>query len=141
MGFFDIADISTSAMEAEQTRLNIIANNIANAETTHVAGGGPYKRKAVVFSSIQPNAFATIFSTKMGGGVKVSKTVTDQSPSRRIYDPNHPDADTTGYVAYPNVNLANEMVDMLSASRAYEANLTMFNLAKTMEQRTLDIGR
>lgn len=141
MGFFDIADISTSGMTAEQTRLDVIAQNIANAETTHTPEGGPYKRRSVQFMPIGTSPFATIFSNKIGGGVRVNKVSPDNSPPRLVFDPNHPDADTTGYVKYPNINISNEMVDLLSASRAYEANVTMFNLAKSMEQRTLDIGR
>ncbi|HAR64527.1 MAG: flagellar basal body rod protein FlgC [Candidatus Margulisiibacteriota bacterium] len=141
MGFFDIADISSSGMSAEQMRMNVIADNIANSETTNSEDGGPYKRKSVMLEAVQGSQFATVFSNKVGGGVKVSQVVSDKNPPKMVFDPNHPNADKNGYVKYPNVSVVNEMVDMLSASRAYEANITMFNLAKNMELKALDIGR
>lgn len=144
--------ISASGMTAERLRMDTIANNLANANTTRSADGGPYRRQIPVFAAreaVGPRAgrgvsagpagrAATDFS---GMGVRVVGIVRDSQPSRLVYDPHHPDADEEGYVHMPNVDVVREMVDLISASRAYEANITTFNTAKTMALRALDIGR
>lgn len=122
--------VSASGMAAHRLRLDLIAQNIANAESTRSADGGPYKRKMAVFREV-----ASL------GGVEVAGVARDASEPRRVYDPQHPDADASGYVAYPNVDVVREMVDMISATRAYEACVTSFNTAKAMAEKALEIGR
>lgn len=144
MGLFGAIDSSASGMTAERLRLDVISNNIANANTTRTAEGGPYRRQMVVF---EPRAGATPFAQVLsqqidsGNGVRVVGITKDTSPTRRVYEPNHPDADATGYVEMPNINIVSEMVDMMTATRAYEANVTAVNAAKTMALKALDIGR
>jgi flagellar basal-body rod protein FlgC len=146
-GVFAPFSITASAMTAERLRMDVISNNIANANTTRTIEGGPYIRQRVVFTPrFDPTpAFAPIMSlmTKEGlpVGVRVTGIERDPAPARMVYDPGHPDANTEGYVAYPNVNTVNEMVDMISATRAYEANLTVFNATKSMALKALEIGR
>uniref|UniRef100_A0A7V4TK21 Flagellar basal-body rod protein FlgC n=1 Tax=Candidatus Caldatribacterium saccharofermentans TaxID=1454753 RepID=A0A7V4TK21_9BACT len=130
MKIFRSFDISASALTAERLRLSVIATNIANAETTRTPQGGPYRRKEVVFT---PRA---------DGGVEVAAIQEDtRTPLRLLYDPGHPDADGSGFVAYPNVLVVNEMVDLLAATRAYEANVAALNAAKSMLTSTLNIGK
>ncbi|WP_438316746.1 flagellar basal body rod protein FlgC [Candidatus Caldatribacterium sp. SIUC1] len=130
MKIFRSFDISASALTAERLRLSVIAANIANAETTRTPQGGPYRRKEVVFT---PRA---------DGGVEVAAIQEDtRTPPRILYDPGHPDADERGFVAYPNVLVVNEMVDLLAATRAYEANVAALNATKSMVTSTLNIGR
>ena len=131
----DAMEISASAMTAERIRMNLIASNLANANSTKTAEGGPYRRKDAVFAATLDEANA-----KMGGGVKVVDIVEDQSPPRLQYDPSHPDADMKGYVAYPNVNVVEEMADMISATRAYEANMTAAKASMDMQMKALQIG-
>jgi flagellar basal-body rod protein FlgC len=142
--------IGASALYAQRLRLDTISNNIANAETTRTDTGGPYQRKDVVFStrsSLPFTANLLLVNRTLGekavnlDGVQVNQIVTDTSPGTKVFDPTHPDADTEGYVQYPNVNLVAEMTNMLSATRSYEANLTVIEAAKTMAQRALEIGR
>ncbi|MEJ5186066.1 MAG: flagellar basal body rod protein FlgC [Candidatus Geothermincolales bacterium] len=133
MGLFDALNVSASGMTAHRFWMDVIASNIANAETTRTAGGGPYRRKEVVFSS-----FRQELEGSGGEGVKV---VGDQSPPRLVYDPGHPDAREDGYVEMPNVNPVTEMVDLVVASRAYEANAMALEAAKSMFLRALDILR
>jgi flagellar basal-body rod protein FlgC len=152
MSFWNTYRIGLSALNAQRLRLDIIANNVANADTTHTAAGGPYQRQDVVFMP-QGNTFASASalaatnhldlasSSADFGGVMVPRIVTDTSPGTKVYDPTHPDADATGYVTYPNVNMVVEMTNMLSASRSYEANLSMMETAKKMAQAALNIGR
>lgn len=123
-------DISASGLTAQRLRLNLIAKNIANAETTRTTEGGPYKREMAVFEAASEN-----------GGVQVKQVVQDQTPPKLVYEPGNPDADAQGYVRMPNVNVVEEMVDMVSATRAYEANVTALNATKTMEQKALEIGK
>lgn len=145
MDFFDAMAVSSSAMTAERTRMNLISGNLANAGTTRTAEGGPYKRKDAVFTAIpeQRSFSATMkrLNAPPSGGVAVTGIVEDSSPPRLQYDPNHPDADQQGYVALPNVNFVEEMTDMITASRAYEANITAAQAAKNMALKTLDLGR
>ncbi|SDF51175.1 flagellar basal-body rod protein FlgC [Thermoanaerobacter thermohydrosulfuricus] len=146
MNLFSSMDISTSGLTAERLRMDIIAQNIANVNTTRTVQGGPYRRKLVVLKEIQPDSFESILDKVKGKysgkGVEVVQIAEDdQTPLREVYDPGHPDADQNGYVEYPNVNIVSEMVDMISATRAYEANVTAFNASKAMFQKSLEIGR
>jgi len=138
MGLFDALNISASGMTAHRFWMDVIASNIANAETTRTAGGGPYRRKQVVFSSFRQELEG---SGGTGEGVKVVGVVEDPSPPRLVYDPGHPDAREDGYVELPNVNPVTEMVDLVVASRAYEANAMALEAAKSMFLRALDILR
>ena len=130
--------ISGSALTAQRLRMDVIAGNIANADTTRVNGQRqPYHRQQVVFEPMQSNREGTV-----GGGLQVASIINDESPAREVYDPSHPDADpVTGLVAFPNVDTTTEMTDLLSASRAYEANVTVLNSLKQMAQRSIDLGR
>lgn len=142
-----IFDISASALTAERLRLDIISNNIANVNTTRTPEGGPYKRQMPVFEPRSGNfgQFLDAIRKKTGPGValgvKVATIAEDSSPPRLVYDPTHVDANADGYVAFPDINIVKEMVDMISASRAYEANVTALNEAKAMMQNALGIGR
>ena len=131
-----ILSISSSGLEAQRVRMNIIASNLANVQSTRTPEGGPYRRKDVVFAEVLDNMLE-----KGASGVKVSKVVEDRRPFQVVYDPQHPDANDEGYVQLPNVNLLEEMVNMMSASRSYEANVTAINAAKGMAQKALEIGR
>lgn len=135
--------ISASGMTAERLRMDTIANNLANAETTRTAEGGPYRRQAPVFAARLERSVAGRFRGQQfrGTGVRVVGIHSDDRPPRLVYDPHHPDANEDGYVAMPDINVPREMVDLISASRAYEANITAFNTAKNMAMRALDIGR
>lgn len=139
---FDIFSISASGMEAQRLRMNIISSNLANVDTTRTSAGGPYKRKDIVFST-QDGQFARFLNTSMESaatGVKVAGIVEDKRPLRHVYEPTHPDADSKGYVAYPNVNTVEEMVNMLSAARSYEANVTAFKATRDMAMKALEIS-
>src|SRR3569833_4595604 len=137
MGFMESLSISASGMTAERLRMDVIANNIANANTTRTAGGGPYRRQEVLYSS-GGSSFGDMLESRMGNGsatlhgVNVKGIVQDQTPFKQVYDPGHPDADAQGYVSMPNVDSVTEMVDLISASRAYEANVTAMSSAKTL---------
>jgi flagellar basal-body rod protein FlgC len=150
MGYFDSLRISASALGAQRLRLDVIANNIANAETTRTAEGGAYKRQDVVFAAQGRSNFLPMLLAARRGqtaqgspvtGVRVAEVVADQTPGARVYDPSHPDADADGYVTMPNVNLVTEMTNMLSATRSYEANLTVVDAFQRMALKALDIGR
>lgn len=146
MSLFDAIDASASGLTAERMRMDVIADNLANAQTTRAADGQPYRRKTVVLQerSTGPSAFAAALGTAMGrtaNGVEVVGIAEDAAPGRRIYDPGHPDADDEGYLTMPNVNPVTEMVDLITASRAYEMNVTAMQTAKTLFTRTLDILR
>ena len=144
MGIFDSLDISASGLIAERTRMDVTSQNLANAQSTG------YRRQDVVlrqagggFASVLGQAIGA--GTPAGGGasrgVEVQEVTTDQAPQRRVYDPGHPDADAQGYVELPNVNAVSEMTDLISASRAYEANVTAMNTAKQMFSKTLELLR
>lgn len=139
MGFFTAMDISATGLKAEKFRLDVVSSNIANINTTRTPEGGAYQKRAVVFQETleKSRGYSKGFS---GAGVKIAEIVRDNSPFRLVYDPSHPDA-VDGYVSYPNVDLTREMVDLLTASRAYEANVTAFNAAKSMNLKALEIGR
>jgi flagellar basal-body rod protein FlgC len=141
MDFFTAMEVSASGLSAERTRMNVAASNLANAQTTQAAGGGPYKRRDVVLQSADvPGASGTPFAQAVKG-VAVSQISQDAAPPRLEYDPGHPQADARGYVAYPNINPVEEMVDMITASRAYEAGITTMTTAVNMAERALGIGR
>jgi flagellar basal-body rod protein FlgC len=133
----DIFKVSASALEAQRIRMNTIASNMANAQTTKTGAGGPYVRKDVVFSPMQ----VTSNPAEKLEGVKVREVVEDNKPPITIYDPGHPDADENGYVSMPNINVIEEMVNMMMALRAYEANVRSFNMSKGMYQKALELGR
>jgi len=135
MGMFDAFAISGSGMTAERLRMDVIASNLANADSTQGANGQPYRRRMVVLQAGSPS-FDQVLS-----GVKVAGIVEDQSPLRRVYDPSHPDADAQGYVTLPNMNPVTEIVDLITSSRGYEANVTAMNAAKQMFSKTFDILR
>lgn len=137
MGSFSSFDISSSGIFAQRTRMDVIANNIANAESTRTENGGPYRRQNVSFRA----AYQEAMGGKRLAGVTVSGVNEDPTDFRTVYDPGHPDADANGYVQMPNVNVVEEMVDMVSATRAYEANVTALNAAKSMINSAIDIGR
>ena len=141
---FRSIDAAASGMTAERLRLDVISNNLANANTTRTAAGGPYRRQQVVCAPRESEAsFSSVLNQEMstGDGVRVVGIVQDQSPLKSVYDPQHPDADARGYVQMPNINVVSEMVDMMTASRAYEANVAAVNAAKTMALKALDIGK
>jgi flagellar basal-body rod protein FlgC len=148
MGMFDAFDISASALTAERMRMDVTAENLANAQTTRTADGGPYRRKEVVLQEVAQGGFAGSLRAAMGagsadrpGGVEVAGIAEDSTPNKMVYDPGHPDADANGYVAMPNVDSVTEMVDLIGASRAYEANVTAMQSAKQMFTKTLDLLR
>ncbi|HMM21553.1 MAG TPA: flagellar basal body rod protein FlgC [Selenomonadales bacterium] len=144
MGMFGAIDAAASGLTAERLRLDVISNNIANANTTRTAEGGPYRRQMVVFEPrAKTNAFSQMLAREMdpGQGVRVVGITKDESPFKMVYDPSHPDANQDGYVEMPNINIVAEMVDMITATRAYEANVTAVNSAKSMAMKALDIGR
>lgn len=134
MSLFNVFNISGSAMSAQSQRLNTVASNLANADSATSANGKPYKAKQVVFSAIPTNSPSAT-------GVKVQKVIEDPSPAKVVYDPKHPLANDKGYVTMPNVNVTEEMVNMISASRAYQNNVETMNAAKSMLLKTLTIGQ
>lgn len=143
MDFFSSMDISASALAAERTRMNLISSNLANVNSTRTPEGGPYKRKDAVFASAPASASfgAALNKADAARKVEITQILEDQKPPRLQFDPTHPDADPSGYVAYPNVNVVEEMADMISASRSYEANVTAAQAAKSMALKTLELAR
>jgi len=144
MNFFTAMTITASGLDAQRTRMNVLASNLANARTTRTANGGPYQRLDAVFQAVP---VGTRFGELVGDSaaqsastVEVSQIREDQSPPQLIYDPNHPDADARGYVALPNVNVVEEMVNMITASRAYEAGVTAMQSIKGMARSALSIS-
>ena len=164
-GFFTGLNISATGLRAQRVRQNVISSNLANAETTRTAEGGPYRRQLVQLEA-DPTEFDQflvdeqdkipgrmtqaghmripqeewpVAQENIGSGVKVAAIVSDESPFRQVYNPGHPDADEKGYVSMPNVNVVEEMVDMITATRAYEANATAFNATKSMLLKALDL--
>jgi len=158
MSFLDSMNISASALTATRLRMDVIAENMANSNTTRTASGDPYRRKYVVFQEItEERSFGSFLNRArtadagfssflnrtqtVGGGVRVLSIGTDMSEFKYDYNPSHPDADENGYVRMPNVEVVQEMVDMMSAYRAYEANITALNTFKDMAVKTLEIGK
>ena len=135
MNFLTGIDQSSSALAAERTRLETVSSNIANAHTTHGTDGKPYQRRVVSFQSVMDA------KNHGAAGVQAANISTDKTPGQRVYQPGHPDADKEGFVEMPNVNLAYEMVDLMSASRAYEANLAVVQNARQLANRALSIGK
>lgn len=134
MSLFNVFNISGSAMSAQSQRLNVVASNLANADSVTSANGQPYKAKQVVFEAMQ-------LAGSDATGVKVQQVVEDTSPAKLMYDPGNPSADENGYVSMPNVNVTEEMVNMISASRAYQNNVETMNTVKSMLMKTLTIGQ
>jgi flagellar basal-body rod protein FlgC len=150
MGMFDSLDVSATGLTAERLRMDVTAENLANAQTTRGADGQPYRRKEVVLTQATEGGFGSQLRSAMGGGtsqgvapggVQVAAISEDPTPGKLVYDPGHPDADAKGYVQMPNVDTVTEMVDLITASRAYEANVTAMASAKQMFSKTLELLR
>jgi len=141
MDFFTAFNISASALSAQRIRMNVVSSNLANINSTETPEGGPYRRKDVVFSaSPAPASFQEVLKDKLNE-VNVVEIIDDSRPFKTVYDPYHPSADQNGYVSYPNVNVVEEMVNIMSATRSYEANVSVIRATKSMAQKALDIGR
>ncbi|MCA9669742.1 MAG: flagellar basal body rod protein FlgC [Myxococcales bacterium] len=145
MDFMSAMEIAASGLRANRTRMNLSASNLANANSTRSADGGPYRRRDAVFTA-QPlsKRFGEVLGNKLDGavqGVEVSGIVRDPRPPRTVYDPGHPDADARGIVKLPNINMVEEMVDMITASRAYEAGVSTLQTIKAMASKALSIGK
>ncbi|MBC3916408.1 flagellar basal body rod protein FlgC [Undibacterium sp. CY18W] len=134
MSLFNVFNVAGSAMSAQSQRLNVVSSNLANADSVTSSDGQPYKAKQVVFSAVPVAGTAST-------AVKVNEVVEDSNPPKLMYDPKHPLADEKGYVATPNVNVVEEMVNMISASRSYQNNVEVMNAAKTMLLKTLTLGQ
>ena len=146
MGFFNSLDVNATGLSAQQLRMDVISQNIANVDTTKTENGTPYKRKIALFQERTQSPFSKYFNDAMsksvaGNGVRVSRIVEDESEGTKVYEPGHPEADEEGYITKPNVNIVTEMVNMISASRSYEANITAMNLTKGMIAKTLEISK
>lgn len=148
MNIFQALRISASGLSAERLRMDVISSNIANAQATRTIQGGPYRRQIALLAPADQasGSFQQVLRQVLGenravAGVRVSGIVQDPTPSKKVYDPQHPDASPEGYVEYPNVDIMKEMVEMITASRAYEANVTALNSTKNMFLKALEIGR
>src|SRR5437868_6819761 len=142
LGVFSAMEVAASGLSAERTRMNTVASNLANARTTRTDAGGPYKRLDPVFEAIGLDESRGVIATQGGVSlVKVARIQEDTRPGMMVYEPGHPDANGQGYVEYPNVNAVEEMVNMITASRAYEAGVTSIDTVKQMGRSALDIGR
>ena len=149
MAFLGSFDISASGMSAQRVRMDIAAENIANMDTTRTESGGPYRRINVLLESYSDTSFAQAMENAARGkgvssrhaGVRVSGIVEDDREAKKVYNPDHPDADADGYVTMPNVDVLKETVDSMSATRSYEANVTALNAIKLMAQKALEIGK
>jgi flagellar basal-body rod protein FlgC len=145
MSLFSALSVSASGMSAERTRAALLAENLANAETTRTPEGGPYRRKDAVFQSDAVSSpFASVFQTAVGTegtGVTVSEIVQDTREPERRYQPGHPDADKDGYVAFPRVNPAEDMVDLMTSARGFQANVAAISAVKDMISRSIDLLR
>ena len=147
MGFFNSMNISASGLTAQRLRMDVISQNIANVDTTRTENGTPYKKKTILFQERGGgHSFSGVLNDAVGksisgNGVRATRIVEDNSPGSQVYEPSHPDADENGYVMKPNVNIVEEMVNMISATRSYEANVTAMNSTKSMIAKTLELGR
>ena len=147
MGYLGALDVSASGLTAQRLRMDTISQNIANVNTTSTADGTPYRRKVALFEERSKTGLfdgylrSAIKGDNMGDGVRVARIFEDQAPFRSVYDPGHPDANAEGYVSMPNVEVVTEMVNMISASRSYEANVTAINTTKSICMKALEIGR
>ena len=142
--FFDAIDVSASALSAERLRMNTISSNLANAQTTRTPEGGPYRRKDVIFEASPTPSFGAVLKGQMEAPlhqVRVVDVVSDTGAPKLVPDPNHPDANEDGEVAYPNINTMEEMVNMLNASRSFEANVTAMNVTRSLMHKALEIGK
>lgn len=146
MSFFKSLNVSASGLTAERLRMDIISKNVANANTTRTSSGTPYRRQIPVFRELEGSSFDAVLGKatgkfNVGGGVEVLSVKEDQSDFKRVYDPSHPDSDKNGYVLMPNVDTVTEMINLISASRAYDSNVTVMNSTKSMAMKALEIGR
>lgn len=150
MGILETMRVSLSALTAQRVRMDVTASNLANVDTTRTPQGGPYLRRQVVFATEQTSPFARLVQTRTGlvettpsagRGVQVAGIVVDRRAVREVYDPTHPDADANGIVRYPDIDVVSEMTNLMAATRAYEANVTVLDALKTMAMRALSIGR
>jgi flagellar basal-body rod protein FlgC len=142
LGVFSAMEVAASGLSAQRTRMNTVASNLANARTTRTDAGGPYKRLDPVFEAVGLDNERGVMATQGGVSlVKVARIQQDTRPGMMVYEPGHPDANVGGYVEYPNVNAVEEMVNMITASRAYEAGVTSIDTVKQMGRSALDIGR
>lgn len=145
MSFLSSMDITSSALTAQRLRMDVVSQNVANINTTRGEDGEPYRRRVTIFQADEPTTFSRTLNDSLSGqagaGVRVTNIIEDPSEFKLDYNPSHPDADEFGYVRLPNVDLAREMVDMMSATRSYEANITVLNSTKTMAMSALDIGK
>jgi flagellar basal-body rod protein FlgC len=144
VSLFSLLSVSESGMTAQRTRAELLVENLANAETTRTPEGGPYRRKDAVFESAPAESpFSSVFEAQLGqpDGVRVAEVVQDNSEPERRYQPGHPDADKDGYVAFPRMNPAEDMVDLMGASRGFEANVSAISAVKDMIQKSIDLLR
>ena len=150
MGILETMRVSLSALTAQRVRMDVTASNLANVDTTRTPRGGPYLRRQVVFATEQPSPFARLVQTRTGlvettpsagRGVQVAGIVVDRRAVREVYNPTHSDADANGIVRYPDIDVVSEMTNLMAATRAYEANVTVLDALKTMAMRALSIGR
>ena len=147
MGLLQSLRVSSSALDAQRLRMDVIANNVANMNTTRTPDGGPYRRQSVTFREegrdlpFRDFLGAASGRGRTGGGVAVHQVIEDNVPARRVYDPEHADADADGFVLMPNIDIVTEMTDLVGAQRSYEASVTVLNATKTLALRALDIGR
>jgi flagellar basal-body rod protein FlgC len=142
MSLFGSLQVSASGMSAQRTRAELLVENMANSETTRTPEGGPYRRKDVMFTTEQQTSpFSAVFQNEVGTGVGVADVVTDASAPQKRYLPGHPDADADGYVAFPNINPMEDMVDLLNSTRSYAANVAAISSVKDMISRSIDIMR
>ncbi|MBI5280093.1 MAG: flagellar basal body rod protein FlgC [Candidatus Solibacter usitatus] len=145
MSLFNLFSVSASGMAAQRARAEAIVENLANAETTRTPDGGPYRRRDIILSpQAQDSPFSAVFQTELDAGstgVGVAGMVEDSRPPDQRYQPGHPDADSRGYVSYPHINPAEEMVDLMSAARGYQANVAAISAAKDMVARSIDLMR
>ena len=143
MSLFTVMSIGASGLRAQRVRMEVTSSNLANLQTTNTTEGGPYQRRVVLFEAkpVKNDFASSLNKFQRNYEVNVKKVTTDDRDPIWIYDPEHPDADEDGYVAMPNINLVEEMINMMSASRSYEANLTVINAAKQMARKALDLGR
>jgi flagellar basal-body rod protein FlgC len=140
MSLFSALSVSSSGMSAQRTRAELLVENLANSETTRTPGGGPYRRKDAVFTTTSEGSpFSSVFQDQMSTGVGIAEIIQDDRDPERRYMPGHPDADKDGYVAFPRINPAEDMVDLLGASRGYEANVAAISAVKDMINRSIDI--
>jgi flagellar basal-body rod protein FlgC len=145
MDFLTAMQISSSGLSVQRQRMEVISSNLANVETTRTSEGGPYRKKSVVVSALPlEDDFASVLKNEFGDTLNqavVTQVVRDQSEPRTVFNPNHPDANKEGYVAMPNINVIGEIVDMVTTTRSFEANVTAVNAAKSMALRAIELGR